>query len=86
MMGIIKQIKEKIKLFLDKIFNFLKKDIVFYTLLIIFSSSISFFLGSLSEFQKERKKEMNSIQLIHQEDGKKIYYLASKKGKRYYLP
>lgn len=86
MLGIIKQINEKIKWVFNFLIKLLKKDVIFYILLIIFSSSISFFLGSLSEFQKQRGEEQDSIELLHQKTGKDIYYVASKQGKRYYLP
>ena len=84
--GIIKQIAKKIKSTFKFFIDFLGKDIVFYSLLIIFLSSISFFLGSLSEYNREREVKKDSIELFHQNEKKKIYYVASKKGKRYYLP
>ena len=86
MMAIIKQIKEKIKHAFKKTVDFLGKDIVFFSLLIIFLSSISFFLGSLSEFHQQKQEKINSIQLLEQKNKKEIYYVASKNGKRYYLP
>lgn len=89
MEGIIKQIKEKIKWSGEKIVKFFRKDIVFFGLLIIFMSSISFLLGSLSEFQKEKKKTISEIEFLkskERENGKEIYFVASKYGKRYYLP
>jgi hypothetical protein len=86
MMAIIKQMKEKIKSFLKKIVDFLGKDIVFFSLLIILASSISFFLGSLSEFNKQKEEKINSIELLKEKNQKEIYFVASKNGKRYYLP
>jgi hypothetical protein len=86
MNAIIKQIGKKSKFFIGKIVDFLKRDVVFYALLIIFSSSISFLLGSLSEFQKIREVELKKIELQKVESENKIYYTASKKGKKYYLP
>ena len=84
---IIKQIKEKIKFVFDKTVYFLSKDIVFFSLLIIFASSLSFLLGSLYQFNKERSKKITRVKLIHlNNDDDKIYYLASKRGKKYYLP
>ena len=83
---IIKQMKEKIKSILIKVVDFLGKDIVFYSLLIIFASSISFFLGSLYQFNQEKNKKIDNIQLLKTEEKNKLYYVASKKGKSYYLP
>ncbi len=86
MLAIIKQIIKKIKVFLKKIVDFLGKDIVFFSLLIIFSSSISFLLGSLSEFNKQKKENISKIELLKDKKQEDIYYVASKNGKRYYLP
>ena len=85
-MAIIKQMGEKIKAFFKKTVDFLGKDIVFFSLLIIFSSSISFFLGSLSEFNKQKQEKIDQIELLKEKEIQKIYYVASKNGKRYYLP
>ncbi len=86
MSSIIKQIKEKIKFFLNQILDFFSDDIVFYSLLIIFASSTSFLLGSFSEFHKQKQEEISKIQILKDENAKKIFYVASKNGKRYYLP
>ena len=86
MLGIIKQIQEKIKDVFKKIVDFLGKDIIFFILLIILSSSISFILGSLSEFNRQKKEKISQIELLKEDNQKEIYYVASKNGKRYYLP
>ncbi len=84
MNDIIKQIYKKIKFLLKIFLSFLNNTDVFCFLLLILLSSISFFLGVNYQKDKIKKNNFSEIKLINKKE--KIYFLASKKGKYYYLP